>query len=356
MNTQNNSKRYNFNNILIIFILFGIMSLLFTSIPLYPVKKNLLKLTTYNVELWTKMFNITYQNNKIKSYELDKEKVKIINNLFSQDKIPHVMGVQESTSSTNGTDNFNKIGNLKRIARANAQQATYESSLAINSDGINPIYLTNELYILEENIKVINVREKIISHDRVNHVKRVLCIATLLIDNEYIITIGNVHLTGGRFDDKRALMDYDFIYEKEYEIKSILEENLDIFMGDFNLKKYNTDIVDVTEKWKNQLELEIVASSGLKKENNQINDLEWNYWTWLNHPDSSNSILKIISDADYIDATDIGNIKNTTFYGGQVDYIFVKKDKFIPISARSFGNNLNTSDHLIVEAIVQFIK
>jgi endonuclease/exonuclease/phosphatase family metal-dependent hydrolase len=344
---------------------------------LTPLKnRRFLKLTTYNVELWNRMFNIehddnnpNFHNRKVKSlehdgktvynYGLDKNKLADLHEIFSSrdDYLPHILGIQESISATNGTDRWKIIGDLERVASAKAQDVTFQTTTALNSDGITPASLTNEIYITND-IKLISAREKVISHSRTKHVKRVLCIVTLLVYNEFTITVGNVHTTGGRFDDMLALNDLDFALEKEYENEQILVEDLDIFMGDFNLKKYNLQVVEETEKYMNGCIIEA-------EKKGPLNGLErFNDWMWMNYPGSKNCIYNKILDAGYIDATEIGNITHTSYFGGQVDYIFVKKNKFIPKTARVYGEDIifnreqkiiNLSDHLPVEVLLEII-
>jgi hypothetical protein len=338
--------------------------------------RRFLKLTTYNVELWNRMFNIehddnnpNFHNRKVKSYihdgktvynyGLNKEKLAELHEIFSSrdDNLPHILGTQESISATNGTDRWRIIGDMERVASAKAQDATFQTTAALNSDGITHASLTNEIYITND-IKFISSREKVISHSRTKHVKRVLCIATLLVYDEFTITVGSVHTTGGRFDDMLALNDLDFALEKEYENEQILIEDLDIFMGDFNLKKYNPEVVEETEKYMKGCIIEA-------EKKGPLNGIErFNDWMWMNYPNSKNCIYDKILNAGYIDATEIGNITHTSYFGGQVDYIFVKKNKFIPRSARVYGEDIifnreqkiiHFSDHLPEEVVLEII-
>jgi len=327
--------------------------------------KQFLKLSTYNVELWNGMFDIIYEdgeNNKnhhnrnVKSFKMNETKIKQLEEYFSSEQniteqMPHILGLQESILATNGTDRWKQIGSMNRVARVKAQDATWKTTAQLNSDSVIPASLSNDLYTSPD-IEFISAREKVISRDNINPI-RVLCIVTLKIYGKYIITVGCVHTTGGRFDDKRSLYDIVFAEEKKYEIEQILVENLDIFMGDFNLKRYRQHVIESSQKWKNELTLE-AEKEGKKVHNARVN--EWNDWMYINHPSSPNNILDMILEKGYIDATEIGNIKDTTMYGGQVDYIFIKESKFIPVSARAYGEDYTRSDHLIVEAIVQIIN
>jgi endonuclease/exonuclease/phosphatase family metal-dependent hydrolase len=320
------------------------------------------KVSTHNVELWNGMFDIIYQdgennpnkhNRKVKSFEINEPKRQQLNEYFKNtnvsEQIPHILGLQESIFATNGTDRWSHIGSMTRVAQVKAQDATWETTAALNSNGVTHASLTNEIYTSPD-IEFISAREKVISRNDINP-KRVMCIVTLKIYGKHIITIGCLHTTGGRFDDKRMLWDTDFAEEKKHQFKSILEENLDIFMGDFNLKRYRQHVIESSQKWKDVLEAEAMKE-GKTVDRSRVN--EWNDWMYIDHPSSSNNISKMISDNGYIDASEIGNIKDTSMFGGQIDYIFVKENKFTPVSARTYGQDWSRSDHTIVEVILKF--
>jgi endonuclease/exonuclease/phosphatase family metal-dependent hydrolase len=376
--------------ILLIYVILAIFAKIITVILLGTKQKEFLKLSTYNVELWNGMFDIIYEdgehnpnkhNRKVKTFEMNETKIKQLEEYFSNEhdtnaserdtaaserdtaasehdtnasehdttvQMPQILGLQESIFATNGTDRWSQIGSMRRVARVKAQDATWKTTAQLNSDDVTPASLSNDLYTSPD-IEFINAREKVISRDNINPI-RVLCVATLKIYGKHIITVGCVHTTGGRFDDKRSLYDIDFAEEKKYEIEQILVEDLDIFMGDFNLKRYRQHVIESSQKWKDDLTIE-AEKEGKIVDKSRVN--EWNDWMYINHPSSQKSILHMILDKGYIDATEIGDIKDTTMYGGQVDYIFVKESKFITVSARAYGQDWTRSDHLIVEAIVE---
>lgn len=361
--TLNNHISVDISIILVIFAIVAIFAKIVITIitcKIVTKQKQFLKLSTHNVELWNGMFDIIYEdgetnlnhhNRNVKSFQMNETKIKQLNEYFSNEQMPHILGLQESIFATNGTDRWSQIGSMKRVARVKAQDATWKTTAQLNSDGVTPASLSNDIYTSND-IEFISSREKVISRNNINPI-RVLCIATLKIYGKYIITLGCVHTTGGRFDDKRSLYDIDFAEEKKYEIQQILVEDLDIFMGDFNLKRYRQHVIESSQKWKKDLTLE-AEKEGKKVHNERVN--EWNDWMYIDHPSSPNNILDMILDKGYLDASAIGNIKDTSMFGGQIDYIFVKENKFTPVSARTYGQDWTRSDHTIVEVIVQFIN
>ena len=156
------------------------------------------------------------------------------------------------------------------------------------------------------------------------------CFSSIEIQIDGIpITIATTHLLGGRFDDKLiftpGINPLELIDEKIHQLSQVISANPDIICGDFNtrLKPDDVLLLDEITNYTKQMTVQ-----SMKRRKRATRKRRFNSWIYMD------KYHKLLVDAGYASVyNDEYMSKETSAYGGIVDYIYYKKDKLALIGS-----------------------
>jgi len=195
--------------------------------------------------------------------------------------------------------------------------------------------LANSVYVSRE-LDVVGSEQDTISSVDVQR-----CFASAIVkvkDREIKIT--SVHLTGGRFDDVRAIETPEYTYQKLTQIKDVVEKNNpDIICGDFNTKIRTPIVMESTQAYFMSL---LLSAGDIGETEMAERQTRWDTWIYM---DNIHSYLteQGYSSAYYTsDGSLIKNIQDTSAFGGIVDMIYYKASTLalVPNSVQIVGEGV----------------
>jgi nicotinamide mononucleotide (NMN) deamidase PncC/exonuclease III len=258
---------------------------------------------TFNVELLLNLYNF---NESITDYSIDETKKENFKKLFQGIDIACIQETAIPTI-TPKYDVFEELSmyNLKRGVICKSHKLMWPKSKLINGDGS---VLANAIYS-----KFDTTSDKTKKISQIGD-KRCSSIIDVIIE-EIPIKVASVHLLGGRFDNQASLKNNTYVDEKKAQLMNVISVRPDIICGDFNTKINMEHIKPSTTAYYNTLS---------KPEQPNSNVLSrWDKWIYM---DEYNALLEehgyksIYLTGDFSD-------KNTSAFGGIVDYIYYKPSK-----------------------------
>jgi exonuclease III len=210
------------------------------------------------------------------------------------------------------------IGNLHQSAICKSHKFTWKKNMHYYG---NDSYIANSIYV-KNTLKTNPIDgERIISsnsYGMLSPESSPRCFANIQVYLDGIpIHIATVHLLGGRFDDKTAFHSMEsMIQEKIYQLNQVISHNPDIICGDFNTKLNMTP-----EQIESYLNFMITDESEKERIKYEIKNFE--QWIVM---DIYHQILLQNGYKSIYDDMQI-NQKDTSVYGGIVDYIYYKPSK-----------------------------
>ena len=300
-------------------------------------------LMTFNVELFLNLYTFVKNEvtNKITSATPDIQKIADFNKLFSN---IDVACIQEAAIAFTGytfkstfphrISHIDPIENktFKKKTECQSHELVWDKSTYIYG---KPSYLANAIYVKDgiqcsEYINTLNI----INTEREGLLNRCYTSLDIVVDGKQI-KIVSVHLTGGRFDDKKAILDEDASNEKLKQLTKVLEINPDIICGDFNTK-LKKDIR--TDDYFNTLmkeQIDVCLKSKMFKPDEELCKERWDRWIYI---DPINTYL---TSNGYNSVYGTDSIIDTNSYGGVVDMIYYKTNKLelVPMSVEIVGKS-----------------
>ena len=173
----------------------------------------------------------------------------------------------------------------------------------------NSIYVKKEIYNDIEFNKSVDITYK----------DSIRCSSLIKI---YGITISNVHLTGGRYDDQK--------YEKYENAKSIQLDNLvskfkpDIILGDFNSESVDDEVKKSIKDYKLYKKLEQNQKS-----------------KYINYSLSGHNYLL---NKKYTKAYEENDVRPTSVYGGVPDWVYYNRKILYKVKVKKI-KTLDVTDH-----------
>jgi endonuclease/exonuclease/phosphatase family metal-dependent hydrolase len=262
-------------------------------------------LMTFNVEVCLNLYEI---NETEETYSVIQEKLENFKNLFKEIDIACIQ--EDATSNVTKTNTVSTLlaelsdepYNLNKKVICASEQLDWPKLVLLYG---NESALANAIYSKFDTTSV--ATNKI---DKIG-LPRCVSVADLLIDNTPI-KIASVHLLGGRFDDQEALKNEIYIDEKKQQLLAVISKNPDIICGDFNTR------------FKSEQE-QPYLSGLLKKNLSNIDNAVKSRWSkWINI-DEYDALLKQHGYESIY--SDLFSNKDTSAYGGIVDYIYYKPSK-----------------------------
>jgi endonuclease/exonuclease/phosphatase family metal-dependent hydrolase len=272
-------------------------------------------LVTFNVEVFKNLYDYNYDSKtkKITSITNNKKKhtefKKIVKGI-------DIVCIQESYISSKSNNQSNALNTIDRFSKKNlscrSHKLTWPELVFLYGKSS---YLANNIYVDKKiNIKK-HIKEQLSS-------KRCASVVTTEINNKNIM-IASVHLSGGRFEDEKAIQNNK--NEKLKEIKKIVALDPDIICGDFNSKIKTPNVKKAVDAYF----LTLIPKGSTTKE---IKVFKNNFENWI-YIDEIHSYLfecgyrliyAINKDNKAIQDNILSTITDTSAFGGIVDYIYYK--------------------------------
>ncbi len=302
---------------------------------------NIITILTFNTEVLLNLYN--YRNISCDNFDLlvlDNDKFNAFNSLFNDIDIAcfQEMPIDNIGNVLLGKNIELKLNNLKLLSYAKSHKLTWNICKYLYGDDS---YISNVIYLNKNLTNTCNISMYLISEHIITEQR---CHSIAIYKN---LKIASIHLSGGRFEDKIVIIDLINNTNKQlYNVKLqqiiqlVLIHNPDVICGDFNSRLFIDDeylnylLIDIFGKDKS-IEIIIYNILGIEIYNDIKN--KWNIWIGMN------SIINYLENKGYkmVTTLDIDiSKKDTTIYGGIVDFIFYKNNKLdiIPDSVEIINN------------------
>jgi len=278
-------------------------------------------LLTFNVEVFKNLYNYNYhlKTKKITSTTKDKKKhsqfKKIVKGIdivcIQENYIPF-----KNYSNSESNHRLSPLDTTSRFTKKDlscpAEKLTWPELVYLYGKSS---YLANNIYVDKKIHIKKHITEPLSS-------KRCVSLVTTEINNKNI-KIASIHLSGGRFDDKKAILNSK--NKKLKELKKVIELDPDIICGDFNTKIKTPKVKIVVDAYF----LTLVPEGSTNKE---IEVFKQNFENWIYIDELHSYLFKhgyklvyaINKNDEAIQNNIIPTITDTSAYGGIVDYIYYK--------------------------------
>lgn len=240
------------------------------------------------------MRSISILTLNVKAYE-DAEPTEIYKKILSTKA--DVVCLQEDLYS-----NHNEINGYKKVVKCKGEK--YHKD-----------FLSNSIYVKKDIYNDIEFNESV----DITYKDSIRCSSLIKI---YGITISNVHLTGGRYDDQK--------YEKYENAKSIQLDNLvskfkpDIILGDFNGESVDDEVKKSIKDYKLYKKL---------KQNQKSK--------YINYSLSGHNYLL---NKKYTKAYEENDVRPTSVYGGVPDWVYYNRKILYKVKVKKI-ETLDITDH-----------
>ncbi len=309
---------------------------------------------TFNVELFLNLYDFAFDDDDGKRVVSAREnipKMRLFNQLFATTDVACLQETYMSTEA--GYPLFpNPLERVNNFSEPSSTRQDGDGMRVFSVCRSEPLAWPRSKYLygtdshlanavcVRNGIKVTHSTRDLVRTVNEDAVQRCFASATIQLHGTPI-TIASVHLTGGRFDDKEAILNPEYTLQKLHQIQDVVEkDNPDIICGDFNTKIKTPQAFASTQAYFHSL----LPSSAdeVSAEEQADRQQRWDTWIYMD------TIHQYLTERGYLsvyyrsDGSLIDHIQDTSAYGGIVDMIYYKDDslELVPDSVQVVGEGV----------------
>jgi endonuclease/exonuclease/phosphatase family metal-dependent hydrolase len=299
---------------------------------------------TFNVELFLNLYDFVFDDAKrVVSARPNASKMRMFQQLFADTDVACLQETYLSSEDgyplfmhpLQGVDSFSASPTaLRPFSVCGSERIEWPTSKYLyghHSQLANAVHMRKGMTVVRSTADLVSSVHR--------GIERCFASATMELQGTPI-TIVSVHLTGGRFDDKEAVLNPDYTMQKRRQIEDVVEKaQPHIICGDFNTKIRTPAAVASTQTYFESMLPPVAADGDVSAEERAERQRRWDLWIYMD------TIHQYLTERGYLsvyyrrDGSLIDGIEDTSAYGGIVDMMYYRGDvlELVPGSVAVVG-------------------